>query len=174
MKTLTSTEATDWCKDRGVYLSAHGRPIHDEDSEKKCRFDIAHEDASRSFWISKYVEASIRPWNRCLLWVNSWGIWPSAENWHMYYRLRQTYGDYRLLDETPGHLFFEYETSDLVTFFQIAILSGWDASLITSEDYVRAFVSHHQQIEFSSKNPLAIDALNSELPKFELKPSGAA
>jgi hypothetical protein len=42
-----------------------------------------------------------------LLWITEWGIW--TENWHLYYKLRQSYNDQRLLHEAPGHLFLEYE-----------------------------------------------------------------
>ena len=45
-----------------------------------------------------------------LLLITEWGIWPSSENWHLYYKLRQTYGDSRLLPDAPGHLFLEHET----------------------------------------------------------------
>ena len=31
----------------------------------------------------------------CLLWMEEWGIWD--QNLHLYYRLRQGYGDQRLL-----------------------------------------------------------------------------
>jgi hypothetical protein len=27
------------------------------------------------------------------LWISEYGIWPSTENWHLYYALRQKYGD---------------------------------------------------------------------------------
>ena len=61
-----------------------------------------------------------------LLWITEWSIWPSSENLHLYYRLRHTYGDHRLLHEAPGHLFLEYESEDLATFLQVAMLNGWE------------------------------------------------
>src|SRR5438552_16817824 len=39
-----------------------------------------------------------------LLWITGYGIWPSSENLHLYYRLRESYGDRRLLAEAPAHL----------------------------------------------------------------------
>ena len=33
----------------------------------------------------------------CLLYVDEYGIWSSSENDHLYYRLRNSYGDQRLL-----------------------------------------------------------------------------
>jgi hypothetical protein len=57
-----------------------------------------------------------------LLLIIELGIWGSGENWHLYYKLRQAYGDQRLLHEAPGHLFLEYEVEELASFLQIAML----------------------------------------------------
>ena len=75
----------------------------------------------------------------------AWGIWPSSENWHLYYRLRQSYGDYRLLEETPGHLFLKHESEDLASFLQLAILNGWGRYLLAEADYVNVFFSHDER-----------------------------
>ena len=83
-----------------------------------------------------------------LLWVTEWGIWPSSENWHLYYKLRQTYGDQRLLYETPGHLFLEHEAEDLASFLQIAMLNGWGGYVLTQANYVNAFFNHDEYIDF--------------------------
>jgi hypothetical protein len=37
-----------------------------------------------------------------LVWITEWFIWGSSENWNLYYKLRQSYGDLRLLPEAPG------------------------------------------------------------------------
>ena len=87
-----------------------------------------------------------------LLWITEWGIWASSENWHLYYKLRLSYGDQRLLHEAPGHLFLEYESEDLATFLQVAILNGWGGYILTQADYVNAFFSHDEYIEFFAKN----------------------
>jgi hypothetical protein len=83
-----------------------------------------------------------------LLWITEWGIWPSSENWHLYYKFRQTYGDQRLLAEAPGHLFLEYEAEDLASFLQLAMMNGWGGYILPESNYVRAFFSHDEYIEF--------------------------
>lgn len=87
-----------------------------------------------------------------MLWVLTWGIWPSSENWHLFYKLRHSSGEHRLLEEAPGHLFLDYETADIVTFIQFALSAGWDFQLLTSEDYARVFVSHDEWIELAFKD----------------------
>ena len=83
-------------------------------------------------------------------WVTEWGIWGSSENWHLYYKLRQSYGDLRLLHEAPGHLFLGHEPEDLASFLQLAMLNGWGGYILTEADYVNAFFSHDEYIDFYS------------------------
>jgi len=87
-----------------------------------------------------------------LLWLTEWGIWPSSENWHLYYKLRQTYGDQRLIDEAPGHRFLEHEAEDLASFLQIAILNGWDGYILTQANYVNAFFSHDEYLDLFAED----------------------
>jgi hypothetical protein len=56
----------------------------------------------RIYYLAHWVATSLTYRMPALLWITEWGIWPSSENWHLYYKLRQTYGDYRLLQEAPG------------------------------------------------------------------------
>ena len=65
----------------------------------------------------------MRPYRACLLWFTETDIWPSSTNWHLYYRLRLSYGDHRRVEDAPGHVFLDDEVADLVSFLQIAVLS---------------------------------------------------
>jgi hypothetical protein len=62
-------------------------------------------------WFSRCIEAALQPRQSCLVWVTDWGVFPSNENLHLFYRLRQTYGEARLLDEAPGHLCQNFEST---------------------------------------------------------------
>jgi hypothetical protein len=101
----------------------------------------------------------------CLLWITEWRIWPSSENLHLYYRLRGSYGDQRLLEEAPGHLFLGYETSDLASFLQVAMLNGWEGYILTSANYVNAFFSHDEYIDFFAKLDYSFSDLKEALVK---------
>ena len=70
----------------------------------------------------------------------------------MYYRLRESYGDRRLIDDAPGHLCLNYETEDLATLIFLTMLNGWDASLIPELDYASLTFSHHGFIDVFSDN----------------------
>jgi hypothetical protein len=97
----------------------------------------------------RWIAHSITCGEPIMLWITEWGIWPSSENWHLYYRLRQSYGDQRLLHEAPGHLLLDYERDDLASFLQIAITNGWGGYIASSSaDSWYAFFSHDEYIEF--------------------------
>ena len=87
-----------------------------------------------------------------LLFVTEWGIWPNSENWHLYYKLRQAYGDNRLLNDAPGHLFLEHEAEDLASFLQLSMLNGWGGYVLTGANYVNAFFSHDEYIDFFTEH----------------------
>jgi len=103
------------------------------------------------------------------MFVAGWGIWPSSENWHLYYRLRQSYGDYRLLDDAPGHLFLNYEGQDLVSLLQVGIIGGWDIHLVPSRGYGRAFVSHDEWLELVMADPAELKKIDVDLTKAGVK-----
>ena len=148
MKTLTTAEAIEWCNTHQINLNAHKKPAREVPKGfHKARFDIPKE-ASKHLWFCRLTEHSLRPWTRCLLWITEWGIWESSENWHLYYRLRQSYEDRRLIEEAPAHMFFDYEANDLISFLQIGLASGWDISLLSQDRYSHVFISHDEWVEF--------------------------
>jgi hypothetical protein len=121
----------------------------------------------RVFVIAHWMAQSLTFRRPALLWLTEWSIWPSSENWHLYYKVRQTYADHRLLYEAPGHLSLEHETEDLASFLQIAMLNGWGGYLLTHANYVNAFFSHDEYIDFYAEN----DKNLSEVREF-LKTAG--
>ena len=117
----------------------------------------------RIFFVAHWIAAELTHRRPTLLFITEWGIWPSSENWHLYYKLRQTYGDWRLLEEAPGHLFLEHEAEDLATFLQIAMLNGWGGYVLTQANYVNAFFSHDEYIDFFAEPPRGLTNIREEL-----------
>jgi len=108
---------------------------------------------SQLLWFARTIEAALQPRQACLLWVTDSGIFSSNENNHLYYRLRQSYGDTRLLREAPGHLCLDFERPEVVTLVHVCILFGWDAHLIPAVGCGRAFVSHDEWVEIGFDDP---------------------
>ena len=146
MHFLTPAECRAACE--GVVpLTAEGTPSRPSATKRYVRGPLAPDIA-----FCRRLEQALQPRDACLLWVTDWGIWRSSENLHLYYRLRQSYGDQRMLTDAPGHYFHDYEAADLISFLQIAILNGWDAHLLPVSGYARAFVSHDEYVDFVSND----------------------
>jgi hypothetical protein len=61
-----------------------------------------------------------------------------------------------LLDEAPGHFLLNYEMEDLATFLQVAVTNGWGGYILTQANYVNAFFSHDEYMDFFSSNQATI------------------
>lgn len=110
-----------------------------------------------------------------LLWITEWSVWPSSENWHLYYKLRHSYGDLRLLHEGPGHLFLEHEprrSRNLASFrpcittmpLRFAITSppsGWE------EDFHLQAVEHVLLGPTGPQNLMKISKSRAQYPNLE-------
>jgi hypothetical protein len=140
MRFFTSAECREWCAAHAVLRASEDGAVQ-RHARTPARTDVA---------FCRALEQVLQPRDRCLLWVTDWGVWRSSENLHLYYRLRQSYGDVRLLEEAPGHLFLSHESADLVSFFQVGLLCGWDMHLIPAEGYGRAFMSHDEFVAFAA------------------------
>lgn len=158
MQCLTTSESNEW-------ISGHGWPVNPAKPEKDI-FSITAKipnNFTRIFWFSDFLSKSFVSFDTCLLQVTTWGVWPSSENLHLFYRLRETYGERRLLDEAPGHLFQKYEQADLATFIQVSILFGWDFHLHPSPAWVRGFVSHDEWFELFSTHEGNLETIKATL-----------
>jgi hypothetical protein len=124
----------------------------------------------RLYGWAQWIASCLTYQNPCLLWITEWGIWSSSENLHLYYRLRQSYDDVRLMNEAPGHLFLGHETADLASFLQIAMLNGWGGYILPEAAYVNAFFSHDEFIEFYSDNSSLIDEIRDALTDGNIPP----
>jgi hypothetical protein len=94
------------------------------------------------------------PHHAFLLWVTTWGVWPSDEDMYLFYRLRASYGESRLLIDAPGHVFEPNERRDLVTFVNIVLTFGWDAAIIVLErgHFPFVFLSHDEYMSIEGRD----------------------
>ena len=117
----------------------------------------------RMFYFAHWIATELACRQPALLCITEWGIWPSFENWHLYYRLRQSHGDRHLLHERPGHLFLEYEAEDLASFLQVSMLNGWGGYVLTHINYANVFFSHDEYLDFYADRQEMIDRIRKEL-----------
>ena len=118
---------------------------------------------SRLHWLAGFLISHLEPFDQCLLWITQWGVWPSSENFHAFYRMRESYGERRLLQDAPGHLFLKHETADLQTFVELALLCGWDFYLLPAPAYAAAYVSHDEFIKLHTDDSEPLDQVKASL-----------
>ena len=144
MHFLTVADARSWCEGR-VQTDDAGWPVRPSRRARHARVPV-----SSAIAFCRALENALQPRYECLLWVSETDVWRSSENLHLYYRLRQSYGDFRRLHEAPAHLFHPFEAADLISFLQVGIQNGWDMHVLPSEGYLWAFVSHDEVVEIAS------------------------
>jgi hypothetical protein len=171
---LTADEATDWCKRSGFAVEASGMPSHGAQTSlntQSYRITAAlanNIQFSQHSWFSDFSASSLEPYDTCLMWVTQSGIWSPSENWHLFYRLRETYGERRQLHEAPGHIFLKHEKADLATFIGLALLNGWDFHLLPNLDYMTGFVSHDGFLHLYTENKEAAISAKDALDRAKI------
>lgn len=116
--------------------------------------------APRAFKIAQHLVYAIRPWENCMLLVSASGIFSTDSDLFLYYRLRQSLGDFQLLHEAPGHYFHGFETNELESIVFLGILAGWDMYAIPSPAYAAWFITHDEFIDISFSNEEALQEFN--------------
>ncbi len=156
MRFYTTQECEAWLRDRE-------RELPDKSANLKVERILYPELSYRFRFFSHWIATALTNSRPTLLWITEWGIWPSSENWHLYQRLRESYGDHRLLDEAPGHLFLGHESEDLASFLQLSMLNGWGGYLLSDLDYVNAFFSHDEYIQFFAAEDICLADVREQL-----------
>ena len=150
-------------KECDAWLTARGRKKPDPASGLSTVRIAYPPEPHRIFYYARWMAEALTFRQPALLWITEWGIWSGTENWHVYTKLREGYQDTRLLRESPGHYFLDHETAELATFLQIAMLNGWGGFLLTAADYVNAFFSHDEFIDFFANRPENLPDVRSAL-----------
>jgi hypothetical protein len=164
---LTTTESENWVLAHGVPLNDRRLPASRSDHHAYVRTSFPP-SVYQLLWFCRLISTWLQPRSRCLLWVTKHGLF-SSENLHLYYRLRQGYGDHRLLDEAPGHLFLDFEEPDLVSLLEVCLLSGWDLWLVPELEYggadtARVFVND-ATVAFLHRDEAEVGRLREQLNK---------
>jgi hypothetical protein len=154
---FTQKECLEWCTQNRIDVPEQT----DDDGAAGGLVIRVPVPGSNAFAVSKCLEEAICPWNTCLLWVTGSDVWRSSTNLHLYYALRRSYGDHRLLSQAPGHMFSNYEGRDLISFIHLAILFGWDAYLLSDLGYGKGFLSHDSWFHIWRSNSAELKEIGS-------------
>jgi len=120
----------------------------------------------RSHAVAANVVSWLGDFDQCLLLITEYGIWPSSENLHLYYKLREAYKEKSKLHDSPGHLFEHGEQADLTTYLSLAIQFGWGGYLLPEPCTVELNLSHNGIIDVNTK--LKMDMVRNSLASFSI------
>ena len=159
------------CQECEAWLAGHGLQKPGE-APNACKERVAYPPKPYGpYQLAHWIATSLTFRQQALLWITEWSIWRSSENLHLYYRLRETYGDRRLLSEAPGHLFLDHEAEDLASFLQVAMLNGWGGYVLTEANYVNAFFSHDEFIDFFATDDECLADVRKDFGELLLRPT---
>jgi hypothetical protein len=156
MRFYTPSECEEW-------ITARERPKPDVANAKPSLRLNYPSSPHRVYAWAHSIASSITFQQPCLLWITEWSTWPSSENLHLYYRVRQSYQDSRLIDEAPGHHFLGHEITDMASFLQMAMLNGWGGYILSAANRVNAFFSHDEFIDFYSDDKPLVEEIHNAL-----------
>ena len=115
MRFYTKDESLEWLTGLGLTIPGYPTPWSGG-NHKTSLSSLRYPDKPGLLLnVIKRIAAQI-PEDPVMLLLTEWGIWKSSENEHLYYRLRQSYGDCRFYYEAPGHVFLEHERPTLFLF----------------------------------------------------------
>lgn len=137
---MSRDEAARWAQAQGLVAESLAGDVVDSNAKGSIRVDYGEQVSSYAL-ACRLAQAMGNVPEVCL-WVTEYGIWPSVENLHLYYKLRECYGDHRNLSEAPAHKFLSFERADLTSFLQLFLEFRWGGRIISSPCWTTVHVSH--------------------------------
>ncbi len=157
---LNEKQSHEW---RDKYATSSIRPVTVSNGGEFEHLTFDLPDTGQLLWSVKVFCSLFDNSESCLLLVTQCNLWESRENFHLYYQLKISYADRRLLNDAPGHLFLEYERNELQTFVYLAILFGWNLSIYTQRDTTHAVINYKGQVAAYAKAGWGILTLRDAL-----------
>lgn len=157
---LEINESWSWAEDHGIELSDRRTPKHDASYRPVWREVFAHGlPSGEEPRVARRLVEELGDWDECLLWVVTWGVWSSTEDWPAYYAARGRLGERRSLDVAPGLLVGRADQEMLIEFVTVAMTFGWDAHVLPARSGEasarRGFVSHDEWAELRERSSTA-------------------
>ena len=157
MECLEISQICEWAKQRGLITGEDfsvGLPT------LPSKYEAVYAHGSRSGSERAAAEelvCGLGAWDECLVWIRAWGVWPSGEDWPMFYAWRGASRERRSIETAPGHRFEADERVQLTELITLVMQNAWDADLLCSvngrADVVRAHLSHDEWFQILGLPP---------------------
>ena len=133
MTILTPAECATWCEERGYSTPPHHRSIARGDGYAEYNFRIPKDAGARVALCRVLWQALSSDAGDGLIWISSWGIWPSSEHLPLFNTMRAGFSEHRGLEEASGHAFTADETDDPLSVLIVSCLFLWDCSFYRTD-----------------------------------------
>ena len=139
----TSQEARDWCNRYLIPLNSRNIPTVPLRGQASASIPLSNLTAPSTHYLSQLVGVALRPNANALLWIPLDEI--ADEDLQLFYKLREAYGERRLLNDAPAHYCLRNEFGDLSLFAFLGMLFSWDFYVLAN--YVSFFKTHDEFLE---------------------------
>jgi hypothetical protein len=151
MEFLEANQIVQWAEERGL-ARGDGFEVRLPDLPSLYRREYANgrrsgqERAATDDFIGH-----LGTWDECVVWIRSWGVWPSGEDWPQFYAWRGAFGERRSVETAPGHRFNRGDGARLAELVTLIMENAWDADVLCSRggraDGTRGRISHDEWYE---------------------------
>jgi hypothetical protein len=106
-------------------------------------------DSGAKVGLARIIASTFLEQGPAILWINEWGIWPSSEHMDIFSRYRLSYGEGRIPDDAPVHIFDSIEDKDaFISILSLSLFFIWGVE-VTDLDRSRAItISHDEWLEY--------------------------
>jgi len=104
-----------------------------------------------------------------VLWITGWGVWPSSENWDLFYGYRRSLGENRHLIDAPVHVVEAADSEALASILSMVFFFGWDAQLMNTTGEFMVTISHDEWLEVRTASGAAQQDAVQVLQRFGLQ-----
>ncbi len=162
---LYMTEVTRWFSERGLTIV---RRDCDLSGLHKTTYHIDPDSGAKTM-LAKGIATAFSEFGETMVWIDEWGIWPSAENWHLFNAFRESLGEPKVvLEETgdvftrregedapiwdrPGHLFLPDDLHEMTSLLSLVLYFVWGAIVVSSSAELILRISHDEWIDLYAK-----------------------
>jgi hypothetical protein len=164
---LSSKKTQDWIARRRAPGNALLTPGKADGESHELQFVVTGLEPPKLIALLNDFVAALQSWRQCLVVIHEIELGHDDPN--LYYRLRSSYGDRRLLEEAPGHVFLQHERHDLRTFILVCIVNAWDADIMPDDNYAQGQVSHDGWLGLRSKHEHILQGLEKVVTELKLQ-----
>lgn len=151
MRIVDEAETVDWFLARGLVgldgLRSQVTYSLRSTFPSMATFYVTELGARKKTALAKMLAARFCESGGGMLWIVEWGVWPSCENFALFYGYRKSLDETRLLDDSPGHIFTASDKETVFSLLSVAFYFIWGGVLSDMSGDVVLRFSHDESID---------------------------